>query len=97
MLHYPEVMKKAQDELDKVVGPDRLPGFEDRDRLPYLHALMNETLRWRPIAVLGGTPHAVIADDEYNGMYVCPLFASARLIRSCNISQVYSQGLYSLR
>ncbi|TBU46186.1 cytochrome P450 [Dichomitus squalens] len=70
MLHFPEVMKKAQDELDKVVGPDRLPGFEDRDRLPYLHALMNETLRWRPIAVLGGTPHAVIADDEYNGMYI---------------------------
>ena len=97
MLHYPEVMKKAQDELDKVVGPDRLPGFEDRDRLPYLHALMNETLRWRPIAVLGGTPHAVIADDEYNGMYVCPLLTSICLSRSHVISQVYSQGLYGLR
>ena len=68
MLHFPETMRKAQAELDRVIGPDRLPGFEDRDRLPYLQALINETLRWRPIAVLGGTPHAVIADDEYNGM-----------------------------
>ena len=68
MLHFPETMRKAQAELDRVVGPDRLPRFEDRDRLPYLQALINETLRWRPIAVLGGTPHAVIADDEYNGM-----------------------------
>ncbi|KAI1792390.1 cytochrome P450 [Ganoderma leucocontextum] len=70
MLHFPEAMRKAQAELDRVVGPDRLPGFEDRDRLPYLQALINETLRWRPIAVLGGSPHAVIADDEYNGMYI---------------------------
>ncbi|KAM5536851.1 hypothetical protein V8D89_009569 [Ganoderma adspersum] len=70
MLHFPETMRKAQAELDRVVGPDRLPRFEDRDSLPYLQALINETLRWRPIAVLGGTAHAVIADDEYNGMYI---------------------------
>lgn len=61
-------MRKAQAELDTVVGMDRLPGYEDRERLPYLKAVINETLRWRPIAVLGGTPHAVTADDEYNGM-----------------------------
>ena len=68
MLHFPETMQKAQAELDRVVGPDRLPRFEDRDSLAYLQALINETLRWRPIAVLGGTAHAVIVDDEYNGM-----------------------------
>ncbi|KAI0664172.1 cytochrome P450 [Cubamyces menziesii] len=70
MLHFPDAMRKAQAELDEVVGPDRLPVFEDRERLPYLRALINETLRWRPIAVLGGTPHAVTADDEYNGMFI---------------------------
>ncbi|CDO77905.1 hypothetical protein BN946_scf184692.g3 [Trametes cinnabarina] len=70
MLHFPDAMKKAQAELDEVVGGDRLPQFEDQERLPYLHALINETLRWRPIAVLGGTPHAVTADDEYNGMFI---------------------------
>lgn len=68
MLHYPDVMRKAQAELDKVIGSDRLPSFDDRESLPYLNAVINETLRWRPIAVLGGTPHAVTADDEYNGM-----------------------------
>ena len=70
MLHYPNVMKKAQAELDKVIGPDRLPSYADRDSLPYMNALINETLRWRPIAVLGGTPHSVITDDVYNGMWV---------------------------
>ncbi|KAI9056287.1 cytochrome P450 [Trametes sanguinea] len=70
MLHFPDAMKKAQAELDEVVGMERLPQFEDRERLPYLQALINETLRWRPIAVLGGTPHAVTADDEYNGMFI---------------------------
>ncbi|KAJ8495281.1 hypothetical protein ONZ45_g12935 [Pleurotus djamor] len=70
MLHHPEVMKKAQLELDDVVGLERMPEFEDKDNLPYLTALMNETLRWRPVAVLGGTPHAVTVDDEYHGYYI---------------------------
>lgn len=70
MLHFPSIMKKAQAELDSVMGPDRMPEFDDYDNLPYIRAVMNETLRWRPVAVLGGTPHAVTADDEYNGMFI---------------------------
>ena len=70
MLHYPHVVKKAQAELDRVIGQDRLPEFSDKASLPYIQAIVDETLRWRPVAVLGGTPHAVIEDDEYNGMWV---------------------------
>jgi len=70
MLHFPHVMKKAQAELDAIVGPDRMPEFADQDALPYVRATVNETLRWRPVAILGGTPHAVTADDEYNGMLI---------------------------
>ncbi|KAH9937759.1 cytochrome P450 [Epithele typhae] len=70
MLHYPEAMRKAQAELDSVVGRDRLPTFDDREKLPYVNALISETLRWRPIAVLGGSPHAVTTDDEYHGMHI---------------------------
>ncbi|KAK7683740.1 hypothetical protein QCA50_013116 [Cerrena zonata] len=70
MLHYPHVIKKAQAELDRVIGQDRLPEFDDKESLPYIQAIVNETLRWRPVAVLGGTPHAVIEDDEYNGMFI---------------------------
>jgi Cytochrome P450 len=33
---YPDVQKKAQEEIDAVVGHDRLPTFEDRERLPYV-------------------------------------------------------------
>ena len=36
MTLHPEAQKKAQDELDRVVGPDRLPTFADRPNLPYV-------------------------------------------------------------
>ena len=45
MLHYPEVQKKAHEELDRIVGADRLPEFEDKDRLPYIMGILIETLR----------------------------------------------------
>ena len=53
MTLYPEVLKKAQDELDRVVGRDRLPTIEDRDDLPYVRALVSEVLRWGPVAPQG--------------------------------------------
>lgn len=52
MTLYPEVQKKAHEELDSVVGTDRLPVFEDMDRLPYLRALVSEVVRWMPVAPL---------------------------------------------
>lgn len=53
MMHHPEVMRKAQDEIDAEVGRERTPGFEDRDNLPYIRAIVRETLRWRPPGPLG--------------------------------------------
>jgi len=35
MIQHPAAQKKAQEELDLVVGTDRLPTFEDRTYLPY--------------------------------------------------------------
>ena len=49
MALYPEVQAKAQAEIDRVVGPDRLPQISDRDSLPYLTAIMQEVFRWQPI------------------------------------------------
>ncbi|KAK8032225.1 hypothetical protein PG990_001959 [Apiospora arundinis] len=63
-------LPRAQEELDRVVGRDRLPTFEDLDELEYIRAIASETFRWRPVAVLGGTPHASTADDVYNGMFI---------------------------
>ncbi|KAH9474637.1 Cytochrome P450 monooxygenase 58 [Psilocybe cubensis] len=70
MLHWPEIQKLAQAELDAVVGQDRMPDYDDRGSLQYVQALVKETLRWRPVAILGGSPHAVTADDVYNGMFI---------------------------
>lgn len=68
MLHHPNAMKKAQAELDAVVGPERMPEFDDKAHLPYINALISEVTRWRPVAVLGGAPHATTTDDHYEGM-----------------------------
>ena len=65
---HPAAQKRAQDEIDRVVGTERLPTFEDRASLPYVEALWRETLRWRP-ALPVGNAHATIADDEYNGYF----------------------------
>lgn len=70
MLLYPEAQKKAQHEIDKVVG-ERLPTMDDQSSLQYIRACMKETLRWMPTTILGAVPHAVNKDDEYMG-YLIP-------------------------
>ena len=52
MVLYPETLRAAQNQIDKVVGRDRLPTFQDLDDLSYLHAVAKEILRWRPPAPL---------------------------------------------
>jgi hypothetical protein len=46
MTLFPDVQKKAQSEIDAVIGPDRLPSFADRASLPYIEALTKELFRW---------------------------------------------------
>ncbi|KAF9768702.1 hypothetical protein IL306_013957 [Fusarium sp. DS 682] len=70
MLLYPEVQRKAQEEIDRVVG-DRMPTMDDENSLQYIRGCMKETLRWMPTAILGAVPHAVTQDDTYNG-YLIP-------------------------
>ena len=53
MMTYPDVQDQAHEELDRVVGRDRLPLFEDRSELPYISALVKETLRWKAVSPLG--------------------------------------------
>ncbi|KAF2099031.1 putative O-methylsterigmatocystin oxidoreductase [Rhizodiscina lignyota] len=65
-LNHPEKTRAAQAELDSVVGVQRLPGFEDRERLPYVNAFIMEIMRWRHITP-AGVPHAAAEDDEYLG------------------------------
>jgi cytochrome P450 len=70
MTCFPRVAAKAQEELDRVVGKDRAPTWSDEASLPYCNAVIKETLRWRPVAVMGGTPHASVKDDFYQGHFI---------------------------
>jgi hypothetical protein len=53
MMLYPEVQKRAQAQIDEVVGRDRLPSFADRTSLPYVEAVLWEVMRWNPVTPLG--------------------------------------------
>jgi cytochrome P450 len=69
MTLYPEVQRKAQEEIDAVVGTHRLPNIDDRDSLPYIDSLLKEVLRWGPATPLAG-PHRVTRDDEHDGYFI---------------------------
>ena len=83
LLDKPDVLKRAQAELDAVVKPGHLPDFEDEESLPFITAIVKETLRWRVVAPIGGSvltligkqlimiyiavPRLLDYDDEYKG------------------------------
>ncbi|KAJ3502046.1 hypothetical protein NLJ89_g9063 [Agrocybe chaxingu] len=70
MALHPDVMRKAQEEIDVVVGSNRLPNFSDRDALPYINAIVLEVLRWHTVTPTG-VPHRVTEDNIHNG-YLIP-------------------------
>ena len=49
MMNHPDVQHRAQAEIDRVVGRHRLPDFEDRASLPYVDAVLRETMRLHPV------------------------------------------------
>jgi cytochrome P450 len=69
MTLFPDVVKKAQEEIDRVVGDQRLPLFDDEKDLPYIRALVKETLRWRAVNKFG-MMHATSDDDWYGGYFI---------------------------
>ncbi|KAJ7284532.1 cytochrome P450 [Mycena rebaudengoi] len=66
MLLNPDVQRKAQEEIDSVVGSGHLPDYQDEEVLPYVSAVLKESLRWRP-ALPSGLPHFVAIEDVYRG------------------------------
>ncbi len=69
MSQYPEIQKKAHAELNRIVGPDRLPDFGDRDGLVYVNAVMKEAFRWHVVLPLS-LPHRTVEDDVYGGYFI---------------------------
>jgi len=100
--------RRLKQKIDTVVGPNRLPDFYDRPSLPYINAVLKETLRWNLVAPLGtpffiifvatlltsfeAIPHMSIIDDEYNGFYI-PKLEGTIVIGKCMVSTVTAVNL----
>lgn len=83
---YPEAQKRAQAEIDEILGGTRLPMLADQELLPYTWALILEVFRWGPATPQGallvivhqllitihrvGVPHHLIEDDIYEGYFI---------------------------
>ncbi|KAF9458367.1 cytochrome P450 [Collybia nuda] len=89
MAMYPDVQQKAQAELDSVVGSNRLPDFYDRESLPYINAVVKETMRWQSVAPMA-TSHVCSSDDEYNG-YLIP---KGTIVLGCGWSILHDPEVY---
>ena len=70
MIKFPEVQKKAQAEIDGVVGADCSPRWEHYSQLPYIAMIVKETMRWRPVTPLA-FPHCT---SEGMPIFFCSVF-----------------------
>ncbi|KAI0294613.1 cytochrome P450 [Multifurca ochricompacta] len=87
MVAFPQVQRRAQAELDAVVGRSRLPTFTDAPHLPYVRAVVREVLRWRP-PIPFGVPHSATEDDWYEGMFIPKGAMCIANIWQCNHDRV---------
>ncbi|KIJ60536.1 hypothetical protein HYDPIDRAFT_117061 [Hydnomerulius pinastri MD-312] len=65
-----EAQTKVQEELDTVIGRDKLPSFDDQEMLPQVTAFMLESMRWRPVSI-GGFGHRATKDIIWKD-YIIP-------------------------
>ncbi|KAG8158576.1 hypothetical protein KVR01_011698 [Diaporthe batatas] len=70
LLLFPEVVARAQEEIDQVVGSDRLPNFDDRQNLPYVDGIVKEAWRWNPVGPMGLTHKS--EEDIFYKEYLIP-------------------------
>ncbi|KAF8531833.1 cytochrome P450 [Gautieria morchelliformis] len=75
LVAFPRVQKRAQEEIDRVVGSGRVPTLDDLKDLPYIQAIVKETHRFRPVAPLG-LPHALSSEESVIDGYILPKGAS---------------------
>lgn len=69
MVLYPRVQEKLRAEIQAATDGEQLPTFNEVKDLPYLSAVIKETLRWRPMGPLA-VPHRLVQDDIYEGHFI---------------------------
>ncbi|KAK7029530.1 hypothetical protein VNI00_014407 [Paramarasmius palmivorus] len=91
LIAFPRVQRKAQEEIDRVVGHERIPTLQDIENLPYIRALIKEVIRIRPVVPL--VPHGTLADMEYRGFMIPK--GTMIFVNTCRRTQCYSAVRYS--
>ncbi|KAG7089567.1 hypothetical protein E1B28_011237 [Marasmius oreades] len=67
---HPDIQKRAQREIDTVIGNRQFPSYAtDYSNLPYVEAILRETLRWSPVTPLG-IPHTAFLDDTIDDYFI---------------------------
>ncbi|XP_040267674.1 cytochrome P450 1B1-like [Bufo bufo] len=69
LVKYPHIQKKLQEEIDRVMGEDRVPTAEDRAKLPYVQAFIYESMRFSSFVPLT-IPHSTTCDVLIDGFYI---------------------------
>ncbi|KAF9038909.1 cytochrome P450 [Hymenopellis radicata] len=69
MVKHPDVQRRCHEELDAVIGGNRLPEYSDRENLPFLTAVVKESLRWIPVFPLA-IPHRAMKGERYGDYYI---------------------------
>lgn len=69
MALHPDISRKARDEIDVVVGTERLPLISDRIHLPYVNALILQLFRWN-VVLPNGFHHQTSQDNVHAGYFI---------------------------
>ncbi|XP_064881760.1 cytochrome P450 1B1-like [Oncorhynchus nerka] len=69
LIKYPNIQTRLQEQIDKVVGRDRLPCIEDKASLAYLDAVIYETMRYTSFVPLT-IPHSTTSDVTIEGFHI---------------------------
>ncbi|XP_074014832.1 cytochrome P450 2W1 [Numenius arquata] len=68
LMKHPEVQKKVHAEIERVLGPDCLPTFEDRKKMPFTNAVIHEVQRF--VTLLPHVPRCTSADTHFKGYFI---------------------------
>ncbi|KAI6076483.1 Cytochrome P450 2W1-like isoform X1 [Aix galericulata] len=76
MMKYPEIQKKVHAEIERVLGPDCLPTFEDRKKMPFTTAVIHEVQRF--VTLLPHVPRCTSTDTHFKGYFIPKVLAALR-------------------